>query len=245
MINGLRRIPVCFWLAVFAILSPAISWAEASPQAVTLGRETELIAARTLAFADTQDPPAVEKEGIPTLHPEEGFQAGTWHVGAIAGYSTPHNLPSRPTGAPNVHFAPLFLQAGYTVTDVHGPTPIRGSLEAILEPTFLITATPKKTFGEGISILGRYNFVTGTRFVPFFSLGIGLLHWNLEISQPRTLQTHFNFTLQAGTGLHYFVTDHLAVTGEVRLFHISNAHRETPNIGINSTVYVLGASYFF
>lgn len=257
MINGLRRIPVCIWLAIFAILPPAISWAETSmpllpadqgdpgQQAVTLGRETELIAARILAQAEApQDDPAQQKEkGV--ISPQDGFQAGTWHLGAMGGYSTPQNIPSRPTGAPNVHFAPLLFQAGYTVTDVHGPTPIRGSLEVILEPTFLVTATPKKTIGEGVSILGRYNFVTGTRWVPFFDLGIGLLHWNLEISQPRTLETHFNFTLQAGTGLHYFVTDHLAATGEVRLFHISNAHRESPNIGINSTVYLLGFSYFF
>jgi hypothetical protein len=243
--NGLRRIPVCIWLAVFVILPPAISWAETSQQAVAIGRETELIAVRTLAFAGMEDPPPVEKDGKTTLRPEEGFQSGTWHLGAVAGYSTPQNIPSRETGAPNVHFAPIFLQVGYTVTDVHGPIPIRGSLEVILEPTFLVTATPKKTIGEGASLLGRYNFVTGARWVPFFSLGIGILHWNLEISQPRTLETHFNFTLQAGTGLHYFVTDQLAVTGEVRLHHISNSHRETPNIGINSTVYVLGASYFF
>ena len=243
MINGLRRIPVCVWLAGFAILSPAISWAETSQQAVVLGRETELIAARTLAFASTEDPPADEKGAKPTLRPEEGFQSGTWHLGAMTGYSTPHNLPSRDAGAPNVHFAPVLFQAGYTVTDVHGPTPIRGSLEVIFEPTFLIIATPKKTFGEGASLLARYNFVTGTRWVPFFDLGIGFLHWNLEI--PKTLQTHFNFTLQASTGLHYFVADHLAITGQVRLFHISNSHRASPNIGINSTVYLLGVSYFF
>ena len=241
MINGLRRIPICVWLAVFAILPPAISWAETSQQAVTLGRETELIAARTLDQAEAPQDDSAQQQGV--IRPQDGFQAGTWHLGAVAGYSTPLNLPQRERGAPNVHFAPLFLQAGYTVTDVHGPTPIRGSLEVIFEPTFLIIRTPERGFGEGASFLARYNFVTGTRWVPFFDLGIGLLHWNIEL--PRALETHFNFTLQVGTGLHYFVADHLAVTGEVRLFHISNSHRESPNIGINSMVYVLGASYFF
>ncbi len=244
MINGLRRVPVCVWLAVFAILSPAISWAETSQQAVALGRETELIAIRTLAFAGPDGPPsAVAQVPTSTIHPEEGFQAGTWHLGAVAGYSHPHNIPSRERGAPNVNFAPVFLQAGYTVTDVHGPMPIRGSTEIIVEPTFLVISHPKKAFGEGVSFLARYNFVTSTRLVPFFNLGVGILHWNVEV--PETLETRFNFTLQAGLGLHYFVTDNLAVTGEARLYHISNAHRESPNIGINSTVYVLGASYFF
>jgi hypothetical protein len=126
---------------------------------------------------------------------------------------------------------------------VRGPFPVRGSLEVIFEPTFMITTTPSTTFGEGASLLLRYNFVTGTRWVPFLDLGMGILHWNLNL--PTILETRFNFTLQTGPGLHYFATDHLAITGQVRLHHISNAGIESPNIGVNSSVYLLGVSYFF
>lgn len=236
---------------VLAVLLPALSWAEPSTSPslagagassdvrVGLAKDTEVIAARTLARAD--DPGQGGGEGRSSLRPEEGFQSGTWHLGLMGGYSIPHKVFQG--RAANVHFAPLLLQIGYTVTDVHGPFPVRGSLELLFEPTFMITTSPSTTFGQGASLLLRYNFVTGTRWVPFFDLGMGILHWNLRL--PDIQATQFNFTLQTGPGLHYFVTDHLAITGQVRLHHISNADTEKPNIGVNSSVYLLGVSYFF
>jgi len=236
---------------VLAVLLPALSWAEpstgpslagagaSSDVRVGLAKDTEVIAARALARAD--GPGQGGGEGGSSLRPEEGFQSGTWHLGLMGGYSISHKIFA-PRSA-NVHYAPLLLQIGYTLTDVRGPFPVRGSLEVIFEPTFMITTSPSTTFGEGASFLLRYNFVTGTRWVPFLDLGVGILHWNLRL--PTILETRFNFTLQTGPGLHYFATDHLAITGQVRLHHISNAGIESPNIGVNSTVYLLGVSYFF
>jgi hypothetical protein len=206
---------------------------------VGLAENTEVIAARTLARASDPDSPGAA--GMAALRPEEGFQSGTWHLGLMGGYSIPHKVFQDRIA--HVHFAPLLFQIGYTVTDVHGPSPVRGSLELLLEPTFMITTSPSTTFGAGASVLIRYNFVTGTRWVPFFDLGGGILYWNLRL--PTLLETQFNFTLQTGPGIHYFATDHLAVTGQVRLHHISNAGIEVPNNGVNSTVYLLGVSYFF
>ena len=232
---------------VLAVLLPALSCAEpsttgpslAGPGAssdvrVGLAEDTEVIAARTLAHAD--DPHSPGTGGRAPLRPEEGFQSGTWRLGLMGGYSIPHKVFQDRIA--NVHFAPLLLQIGHTVTDVHGPFHVRGSLELLLEPTFMITTSPSTTFGEGASLLLRYNFVTGTRWVPFFDLGVGILHWNLRL--PDFLETQFNFTVQGGPGLHYFATDHLAITGQVRLHHISNAGYDSPNIGVNSTVYLLG-----
>lgn len=242
MINGLRRIPVCIWLAVFVILPPAISWAETSQQAaVTLGRETELIAVRTLAFAGTEGPPPAAKGSRPTLRPEEGFQSGTWHVGAKTGYADSHRIFAG--REPGVNVVPLFLQIGYTVTDVHGPFPVRGSLEVIFEPTFMMIVEPQETWGQGASLLLRYNFVTGTRWMPFFEVGVGILHWNLRI--PRDLNSQFNFTILGGPGINYFLTENLAITGQVGMHHVSNAGRRSPNVGVNSSMYLLGVSYYF
>lgn len=124
--------------------------AEKTP-AIHMVRETELIAARILARDDDpREGEGEEKLRIrPAIRPEEGFQSGTWHLGVKTGYAKSHKIFAG--RAPNVQFAPLFLQIGYTVTDVHGPFPVRGSLEVIFEPTFLITAEPKKTFGEGVN----------------------------------------------------------------------------------------------
>ena len=56
--------------------------------------------------------------------------------------------------------------------------------------------------------------------------------------------TQFNFTLEGGPSLHYFAADHLATTGQVRSHHVSNAGDEKPNNGINSSLSLLGVSYF-
>jgi hypothetical protein len=241
----------CVRLAVLVFLLPAMSWAEPATDLslaslgnrtdlrVAMAEETGAIATRTVALGD--DSREGGTAGGAAVRPEEGFRAGTWHLGVMGGYSMFHKIFQG--RAANVHFAPLLPQLGYTVTDVHGPFPVRGSLELILEPTFLITTSPSTSFGEGASLLFRYNFVTGTRWVPFFDLGLGILHWNLRL--PSILLSQFNFTLQGGPGLHYFATNHLAITGQVRLHHISNGGLESPNIGINSSVYLLGVSYFF
>lgn len=242
MTNGFRSVPVYVWLAILSIVSPALAWAETSQQAVAMGRETELIAIRTLAFAGPDGPPSAAAErSRSTIRPEEGFQSGTWHLGVKAGGTdTVKVFANR---APDVQFVPVFFQIGYTVTDVHGPFPVRGSLEVIFQPTFLVTTHPETEVGGGASILFRYNFVTGTRWVPFFEAGVGILQWGLLLE--RDLNSQFNFTILAGPGINYFLTDHLAIVGQAGLHHISNAHRKSPNVGVNSVMGLLGVSYYF
>lgn len=46
------------------------------------------------------------------------------------------------------------------------------------------------------------------------------------------------------TRLHYVVTDHLAVAGQIRLYHISHVGLDRPNASVNSSVYLLDISYF-
>ena len=251
MTTGFLRLQECIRLAILAVLLPGLAWAEPpiGPSMAGLGDvaelrvaltvATETVGTRAWARAESSQEGATPRGA--GVWPEEGFRSGTWHLGLVAGYSIPHKIFQG--RAANVHFAPILPQIGYTVTDVHGPFPIRGSLELVLEPTLLVTTSPSTTFGEGASFLFRYNFVTGTRWVPFFDFGPGFLHWNLRL--PRILATQFNFTLQGGPGLHYFATDHLAITGQVRLHHISNGGIDSPNVGVNSSVYLLGVSYFF
>ncbi|MGH7409515.1 MAG: acyloxyacyl hydrolase [Candidatus Methylomirabilis sp.] len=247
----LALVRACITLAALGLSLPALSWAEGSTSPllsgppriselrVAVAQEMEAIATRTLARVD--DPPQGGGPARAAIRPEEGFRSGTWRLGLMGGYSVPHKVFA-PRSA-DVHFAPLLAQIGYTLTDVHLPFPIRGSLELVLEPSLLLTTSPDTTIGEGLSLLLRYNFVTGTRWVPFFDFGPGIQYWSLRV--PTILESRFNFTLQGGPGLHYFVTDHLAITGQVRLHHISNNGRERPNVGINSSLYLLGVSYFF
>jgi lipid A 3-O-deacylase len=181
--------------------------------------------------------------GMVPLRSRNGFQSGTWRLGLHTGYAISHGHKVFKGNNPDVDFVPLVAPIGYTVTDVHGPIPIRGSLEIILEPTLLIVTSPRSAVGGGASLLGRYNFVTGSRWVPFFDFGLGLLYWDLKL--PEFLGGQFNFTIQGGPGVHYFIDEHWAVSGQVRLHHISNAGMDRPNRSVNSSMYLLGLSYFF
>jgi opacity protein-like surface antigen len=55
----------------------------------------------------------------------------------------------------------------------------------------------------------------------------------------------FNFSLDLGVGLRYFVTRRWSINLEYRFQHISNADLGQRNIGINAQGPVLGISCFF
>jgi opacity protein-like surface antigen len=88
----------------------------------------------------------------------------------------------------------------------------------------------------------RYNFATGTRWVPFVDAGAGLTATTIG---PPDLSGTFEFNLQAGTGLQYFLRDHLAIGLEARYVHWSCAGMHKPNQGLNGITSLLGLTYFF
>lgn len=90
----------------------------------------------------------------------------------------------------------------------------------------------------------RYNFATGTRWIPFVDGGAGVTAIGSGIGAP-DLSGTFQFNLQAATGVHWFFRDDLALTGEVRLMHLSCAGIDHPNLGANNVLFMIGATWFF
>jgi hypothetical protein len=88
----------------------------------------------------------------------------------------------------------------------------------------------------------RYNFATGTRWVPFVDAGAGVTA--MGISAPDVSGT-FEFNLQASTGVRWFLRDNLALTSEVRYMHFSCGGLHSPNLGINTVAVMFGVSWFF
>ena len=88
----------------------------------------------------------------------------------------------------------------------------------------------------------RYNFATGTRWIPFFDAGAGVTATG--IAHP-DLGGTFEFNLQPGVGMHWFVRDNLALTGEVKYMHMSCAGIDNPNLGLNDVVFWIGVTWFF
>lgn len=88
----------------------------------------------------------------------------------------------------------------------------------------------------------RYNFATGTRWLPFVDAGAGVTATGIG---PPDLSSTFEFNLQATTGVHYFLRDNLALTGDIRFLHVSCGGIHSPNLGINDVACMLGLTFFF
>lgn len=94
----------------------------------------------------------------------------------------------------------------------------------------------------GIAPHLRYNFATGSRWVPFADLGAGVSASG--IGPPDNSGT-FEFNLQANVGTHYLLRDDLALTFEVGLLHLSCAGLHDPNQGVNTIKGLLGVTWFY
>jgi lipid A 3-O-deacylase len=88
----------------------------------------------------------------------------------------------------------------------------------------------------------RYNFATGTRLIPFLDLGAGVSATGIG---PPDLSNTFEFNLQGGTGVHWFIRDNLSLTFEFRYLHLSCAGLSHPNNGLNSILGLVGLTWFF
>jgi hypothetical protein len=88
----------------------------------------------------------------------------------------------------------------------------------------------------------RYNFATGTRWIPFADIGAGLSATSIG---PPDLSGTFEFNLQANTGVHWFVRDKVALTFEVGYLHVSCAGIHDPNLGLNCVKGMAGITWFF
>jgi lipid A 3-O-deacylase len=174
---------------------------------------------------------------------ESGFGYGRQSLGISGGHGLA--LPIGGTHSPemeDIQFVYVTPRWGIGLTDpLGGRSWYRGNFELVLEGTFLYMFEPKSGIAGGIAPGLRYNFLTGTRFIPFFHAGIGFIA--LDADLPRQ-SDGLNFILQSGVGLHYFVSQSTALTGEWRFHHISNASIHDRNAGINSSLLMLGLTFF-
>ena len=135
------------------------------------------------------------------------------------------------------------IDYGWVFTDVVGQGHwYRGNWELIGELFGGYQYRPEGAYFVGAGPHLRYNFATGCHLVPFIDLGAGVTA--TDIREP-DLSTTFEFNLQAGGGVHYFLREDLALTAQWRFIHFSNAGIKYTNLGVNSSTFLLGVSWFF
>src|SRR5262249_27652201 len=101
----------------------------------------------------------------------------------------------------------------------------------------------KGSYMAGFTAMARYNFVQpGWRWVPFVQGGGGA---ELTDFDEFLLGERFNFNLDVGVGVRYFIRPNWSLNGEFRYQHLSNAKLAEHDIGINAVGPMIGLSYFF
>lgn len=117
----------------------------------------------------------------------------------------------------------------------------QGNWELLLELLGGAQFEPQNRHIIGASPLARYNFTGNERLRPFLNVGAGIAE--TDIGEP-DLSTRFEFILQAGGGVHYFLTSNKALTLQYRFLHLSNAGIDSPNLGVNTSLFTIGISCF-
>ena len=164
---------------------------------------------------------------------EFGFLTGYWQGNNAFG-----NEPSANRSA--VYFLP---QLGLVLTDEIGSGLTSGNVEVLIEPLAAHYYQPFSASAFGGSLMVKYNFLNFGRWMPFWDGGAGMLWTDLGPRIPEQ-STQFNFVLQTGPGVSYFVTENTAVTFGIRFHHISNAGIGERNIGLNGCLFNVGISFF-
>ncbi len=169
-----------------------------------------------------------------------GFRSGADSIGLSFGVS--YGIPML-GGEESHHLALTSLSYGWMA----GPTRnkghwYRGNWEYRAEVFGGSEFSPEVEWIVGITPHLRYNFVTGTRWIPFLDLGAGVTATSIG---PPDLSGIFEFNLQGCAGLRWFFRDDVALSIEARYLHISCASIHDPNLGLNGVAGFLGLTYFF
>jgi len=114
--------------------------------------------------------------------------------------------------------------------------------EFIIEPIASYITNNTDTLEAGVNpLFFSLRYDRGQRLVPFVEGGEGVLYTDLRGEH---LGTRFQFSSQAGFGLHWFIDRTTALTFSYRLRHISNAGISRVNTGLNTDFFAVGLSYF-
>ncbi|MCA9484353.1 MAG: acyloxyacyl hydrolase [Nitrospina sp.] len=193
---------------------------------------------------------------------ETRFGRGTTQWGVNGGFGYTIDMPTTNPGAPdrtNLDFLWLFPHFKYNLTGVIGDHFYRGALYWVAEAGLAVTVSDSdRLFPDGIHrttdsagavqfgfvpIQAEYKFLSPhRRWAPSILLGAGFSYGNFDDGAIE-ISTDFEFILNAGAGVEYFLEDNKSVSLGYRLWHLSNSNIERPNIGLNAHLITVGFSF--
>jgi len=172
---------------------------------------------------------------LPALRETHAFLSTNWNLGftlgagfgvTAMGSSQAHHL-----AAATLHVGKLLESERPFLRHVELAGELWGGAQYHPDTAYLVGLTP----------VARYHFRPGSRIDPFIDAGAGVTA--TDIGHP-DLSTTFEFNLQAGVGFHWVLRKNLAFTFDARYLHLSNAHIEDPNNGVNTFLFSSDLTWF-
>jgi len=137
---------------------------------------------------------------------------------------------------------PLTLRFGFDITRAFRKTATSDFVGFLVEPFINPVLSPDSNVEVGCSLLLKYARSLGDRFSPYIEGGTGVIYTSQDLEQQ---STNWNFLLQGGCGLYYFVRENTSLNVGYRFRHFSNAGVERPNGGIDAHCVLIGFSFFY
>jgi hypothetical protein len=176
---------------------------------------------------------------IPLIHARDPSQKPTAETGVSVGFGD--NFQTSLGGGGNVRnditFLSLMFSSGRVFKELDGGRSLQLAVEGSVSHA---EQDHESRRAAGVSSLLLYNFKTAGRLSPFTEAGLGLMHTNLD---PERFGSRLNFTLQAGIGFRYRLSNERSLRICYRLHHISNGGLDDANRSIDSNFLIFGVSF--
>jgi len=233
--HGLSKsvLPILLFLGAFATWAQNLPSPKAPPPDQSISFSTNDTSQSKLMFNPTPG-------GIWENDVGEGFKSAVQSISFSTGAGYGLKIFG---GRQNHDLALASLSYGYMLGSVEGEGHwYRGNWEFRGELFGGEQFSPRNDWLVGLTPHLRYNFATGTRWIPYVDGGAGVTATSIG---PPDLSHTFEFNLQAAAGVQWFLKDNLALTIEARYLHLSCASMYSPNLGLNNLNGMLGISWFF
>jgi lipid A 3-O-deacylase len=166
--------------------------------------------------------------------PEPSLAAGYRTRGLVGGWGHgwPFAVPGWGKTRSNISFLAFHPRLGWLVTD---------RFEIYGEGTLLLYHRPAAAVSAGVGgLAGRLYWATDRPWVPYATLGAGLLWTSLKVPE---IDRIFNFQIFYGAGVRQVTRKGPGLVIELRNHHISNAGTRGENLGVNALTLLAGVEW--
>ncbi len=197
-----------------------------------------LLACTGIAWAQTpaSAPPAPPADA---RTPDDDFPKGAFYWGVLGGFSLPIDYKD---SSSERKMGVFDLEVGRIMTRRHGPGPLAGQFEYLIQLQPTIVRGPDHFGGFGVTpILLRWTFAGGKQIRPTAEAGAGLMF--IKWPDPQPNQVALNFYEQIGFGVRIGRPSRTGVVAGFRYQHISNGGRVHPATGTDAYIVYGGVDF--